>query len=153
MPDRIRSLRALAKTNHDVGARYKAFWMGHRLQRNTRVGWWYLCTPLPKTNARALVAASLSRPSNTPTNNNVDLRQPEIYDAPMPKPCLPPVFPSGPLNLNLDGSTIRCKKSHVGPNATNWEQADAEETERLFTSGTLRPIMPDDIPEDKSRHT
>jgi hypothetical protein len=67
----------------------------------------------------------------------------------MPKPCLPPVYPSGPLNLNPDGSAITYKKSQVGPNATNWEQADAEEMERLFTSGTLRPIMPDDIPENK----
>jgi hypothetical protein len=45
MPDRIRSLRAPAKTNHDAGARYKAFWMGQRLRRNTRVGWWDLRTP------------------------------------------------------------------------------------------------------------
>jgi hypothetical protein len=72
MLDRIRILRALAKTNHDAGARYKAFWMGQRLRRNTRVGWWDLCTP--KTNARALVAAPFSRPSNqqcgpTPTGN------------------------------------------------------------------------------------
>jgi hypothetical protein len=51
----------------------------------------------------------------------------EIYDAPMPKPCLSPVFPSGPLNLNPDGSTITYKKSHLGPNAMNWKQADAEE--------------------------
>ncbi len=64
MPDGIRILRALAKTNHDAGARHKAFWMGQRLWRNTCVGWWDLCTPLPKTNARALVAAPLSRRSN-----------------------------------------------------------------------------------------
>jgi hypothetical protein len=43
--------------------RYKAFWMGQRLRRNIRV--WDLCTPLSKTNARALVAAPLSRPLNT----------------------------------------------------------------------------------------
>ena len=57
---------------------------------------------------------------------NADLRVPEIYDEAMPNPCLHPVFPSGPLNLNPDGSTITYKKSHVGPNVTNWEQADAE---------------------------
>ncbi len=86
---------------------------------------------------------------NIPGTNNAYISQPGIYDEPMPKPTLPPVFPSGPLNLNPDGSTITYKKSHVGPNATNWEKADAEEMERLFTSGTLRPIMPDDIPEGK----
>jgi hypothetical protein len=149
MPDRIRSLRALAKTNHDAGGRYKAFWMGQRLRRNTRVGWWDFCTHIPKPKARALVATPISLPANTPATNNADLSQPGIYDEPMPKPTLPPVYPSGPLNLNPDGSTITYKKSHVGPNATNWEQADAEEMERLFTSGTLRPIMPDDIPEGK----
>ncbi len=149
MSDRIRSHRALAKTNHDAGARYQAFWMEQRLRRNTRVGWWDLCTPLPNTNARALVAAPFSHPTITSATDNVDLRQPEIYDAPMSKPCLPPVFPSGSLNLNPDGSTITYRKSHLRLNATNWEQADAEEMERLFTSGTLRPIMPDDIPEDE----
>jgi hypothetical protein len=149
MPDQKRNLRALAKTDYAVGARYKEYWMGQRLRWNTRVGWWDLCTPLSKTNARALVAAPLPHPLNTSTIGNVDLRQPEIYDEAMPKPCLPPVYPSGPLNLNPDGSTITYMKSHVGPNATNWEQADAEEMERLFTTGTLRPTMPDDIPEDK----
>jgi hypothetical protein len=52
MPDRIRSLRALAKTDHDAGAQYKAFWMRQRLRRNTRMARWGLRTPLPKTNAR-----------------------------------------------------------------------------------------------------
>ncbi len=148
MPDCIRSLRELAKTNHDARARYKAFWMG-RQRRNTRMEWWDLSTPLPKNNACALVPAPSSQPLNTSATDNADLRQPEIYDSPMPKPCLPPVFPSGPLNLNPDGSTSTYKKLYVDPNATNWEQADAEEMERLFTSETIRPIMSDDIPEDK----
>jgi hypothetical protein len=98
MLDRIQSLRALAKTSHDARARYKVLWMGQRLRRSTRVGWWDLCTPLHKTKARTLVATPISQPSNTPTTNNADLLQPGIYDEPTPKPSLPPVFPSGPLN-------------------------------------------------------
>jgi hypothetical protein len=56
---------------------------------------------------------------------------------PMPKENLPPVFPTRPLNLNEDGSTINYKKSHSGPHAEYWERADAEEIERLFVTGTI----------------
>ena len=62
---------------------------------------------------------------------------------------LAPVFPSGPLNLNPDGSTINFKKSHGGPNADHWTQADGEEMERLFTTGTIRPILFPSIPNDR----
>jgi hypothetical protein len=116
-----------------------------RLHRSTRMGWWDLFKPLSKPNARALVAALLPRPLKTSTTRDSGLRKPEIYDQSLPESSLPPVYHSGPLNLNPDGSTITYKKSHVVPNATNWEQADAEEMERLFTSGTLRPIMPEEI--------
>jgi hypothetical protein len=68
----------------------------------------------------------------------------------MPKPQLPPVYPNRPLNLNEDGTTISYKKSHTGPYAQYWLQADAEEMERLFVSGTLRPIRFSDIPPDKT---
>jgi hypothetical protein len=67
----------------------------------------------------------------------------------MPTTKLPDIYPKGPLNLNPDGTTITYKKSHQGPNAAQWEQADADEMERLFKSGTLRPIMYDGIPQDK----
>ena len=65
------------------------------------------------------------------------------------KPELPPVFLNRPLNLNEDGTAITYKKSHAGPYAMYWEQADAEEMERLFTSGTLRSIHASDIPSDR----
>ena len=67
----------------------------------------------------------------------------------MPKINLPPVFLNPPLNLNEDGSKINFKKSHSGPYAQYWEQADAEEITRLFFSGTLLPILFHDIPKDK----
>ena len=38
----------------------------------------------------------------------------------------------------------------MGLNAAHWAQADAEEMERLFKSGTLRPILYSAIPQDKS---
>jgi hypothetical protein len=55
----------------------------------------------------------------------------------MPPSMLPPIFPHGPLNLNPDGTTINYKKSHAGPNANHWIQADAEEMARLFNTGTI----------------
>jgi hypothetical protein len=73
----------------------------------------------------------------------------DIYQRSMPKPDLPDIFPNGPLNLNTDGTTITYKKSHQGPYAAQWAQADADEMERLFKSGTLRPIMYCNIPPDK----
>jgi hypothetical protein len=68
---------------------------------------------------------------------------------PMSKSVLAPVFPSGPLNLNPDGSTINFKKSHGGSNADHWTQEDSEEMERLFTTGTIQPILFRSIPNNK----
>jgi hypothetical protein len=73
-----------------------------------------------------------------------------VYDRSMPKPDLPPVFPDRPLNLNEDGTNITYRKSHMGLNSEHWLQADAEEMERLFTSGTLRPIYYRNIPPGKT---
>jgi hypothetical protein len=78
--------------------------------------------------------------------NNVD----DIFEQAMPKSNLTPVYPNGPLNLNPDGTAITYRKSHQGPNAAQWAQADAEELERLFKSGTLRPILFQDIPHNKT---
>jgi hypothetical protein len=75
--------------------------------------------------------------------------QPGFYERHMPPSSLPLIFPNGPLNLNDDGSTITYRKSHQGPRAAHWAQADAEEMERLFKSGTLRPILFHDIPTGK----
>ncbi len=63
----------------------------------------------------------------------------------MPKSTLPPAFPTGPLNLNTDGTKINYKKSHTGP----WNQADAEEIVRLLTSETIRPLHFFEIPTNK----
>jgi hypothetical protein len=64
----------------------------------------------------------------------------------MPPSTLPPIYPHGPLNLNPDGTTINYRKSHAGPNAHHWIQADAEVMTRLFTTGTIRPIHYQNIP-------
>jgi hypothetical protein len=69
--------------------------------------------------------------------------------APMPKSTLDPVFSNGPLNLNPDGTEINYKKSHTGPNASHWHQADGEEIERLLTTGTVKPLLFRDIPADR----
>ncbi len=66
----------------------------------------------------------------------------------LPKTKLAPVFPTGPLNLNPDGTTINYRKSHSGPHAEYWANADGEEIERLFVTGTIKPLLCDDIPND-----
>jgi hypothetical protein len=101
-----------------------------RHRRNQRAGWWKFYDIKAK-------AMTVSAPA------------PDFYTRSMPPSKLPPIFPTGPLNLNLDGSSISYKKSHRGPNAAHWTQADCEEMERLFKSGTLRPILFQDIPDDK----
>jgi hypothetical protein len=68
---------------------------------------------------------------------------------PIPASVLPPVFPTGPLNLNPDGSELNYRKSHAGPHAKYWERADGEEIERLVTTGTIKPCLFRDIPSDK----
>jgi hypothetical protein len=107
-----------------------------RARRASRAGWWTYYNP---PNRRTITAQAMS------TNN-----EPGFYDRSMPPSRLPSIFPTGPLNLNEDGSTITYKKSHQGPNADHWVQADSEEMERLFKSGTLRPILFHDIPADKT---
>jgi hypothetical protein len=109
------------------------FWRYRELLRefrNKRRPWWF------HYPASASDAFSITIPN-------------DIYERPMPPSTLPPIYPTGPLNLNPDGTAITYRKSHQGPNAKHWQQADAEEMERLFRSGTLRPIMYLDIPPDK----
>jgi hypothetical protein len=67
----------------------------------------------------------------------------------MPKQNLDRVFPIGPLNLNQDGSTINYRKSHAGPHAQHWINADGEEIERLFVTGTIKPILFRNVPHDR----
>jgi hypothetical protein len=74
----------------------------------------------------------------------------DFYSREMPPSKLSPIYPKGPLNLNADGTTITYRKSHMEPNAAHWAQADAEGMERLFKSGTLRPILYSSIPANKN---
>ena len=67
----------------------------------------------------------------------------------MPASDLPPIFPTGPLTLNMDGTEINYRKSHSGPNAAYWKRADGEEIERLLTTGTIKPILFSDIPTNR----
>ena len=101
-----------------------------RAQRNQRTGWWTHYNPKAHTSPKALTATTDAK----------------FYERSLPPSKLPPIFPKGPLNLNPDGTNISYKKSHLGPYADHWMQADAEEMERLFKSGTLRPIFRGDIP-------
>ncbi len=81
--------------------------------------------------------------SVTPTAQHGDLTRA------LPKNELAPVFPTGPLKLNPDGSTINYRKSHSGPHAKYWANADGEEIERLFVTGTIKPVLFRDVPNDK----
>ena len=113
---------------HGIFWRYREH---QREQRNQRTGW----------------LTVYNRKAQTPTIAMTAITQPGFYERNMPQSMLPPIFPKGPLNLNTDGSPITYRKSHQGPHAAHWAQADAEEMERLFKSGTLRPILLSDIPE------
>ena len=115
------------KIYRDIFWRYREH---QRAQRNRRSGWWSFYNRRAET-PKAVMAATA---------------QPGFFERDMPPSSLPPIFPNGPLNLNDDGSAITYRKSHQGPLAAHWAQADAEEMERLFKSGTLRPILFEDIP-------
>jgi hypothetical protein len=112
---------------------------------NTRIGWSDIFFGLTPEDVQRLFVRFVKARRTPPC-----LKANSVFDRPMPKPDLPPVYPNRPLNLNEDGSTITYTKSHNGPYAQHWQQADAEEIERLFTSGTLRPIRLDDIPAGKT---
>jgi hypothetical protein len=112
---------------------YSKYRLAQRERRNRRVGWSDLFDPKSPVQLRAMM-----------THNHSD-----AFTQAMPKPYMPPIYPTGPLNLNPDGTAISYRKAHLGPNAAQWAQADAEEFERLFKSGTLRPIFRRDMPDDK----
>jgi hypothetical protein len=99
-------------------------------------------TAIPMANRTRLPVSWLQ--SQRPPRMNLDLRS-----RPMPKMELPPVFPTRPLNLNLDGTPINYRKSHSGPHAEYWTKADGEEIERLFVTGTIKPERFGDIPHDR----
>jgi hypothetical protein len=112
---------------------FRKYRQDQRTKRNKRVGWLDLFDP--KSDVR-LQAMSM-------------VHDDAFFERPMPPSELPPIFPLGPLNLNDDGTPISYKKSHEGPYAKYWVQADVEEMERLFKSGTIRPINFEHIPADK----
>ena len=100
-------------------------------------------TPYPTTTEKE------AHPPNA--NENIDPARTSssddsIFDSALPPTDLLPQYPNGPLNLNADGSPINFKKTHEGPNVAHWIRADAEEFERLFRTGTMRPIQFNDIP-------
>jgi hypothetical protein len=116
---RLREITAstLPTTYSKMFQRYRQH---QRDKRNKRVGWWDLVN-LEVDGLQAMAVA----------HNDA------FFERSMPPSDLPPIYPEGPLNLNADGTPITYKKSHEGPYAKYWEQADAEEMERLFKSGTM----------------
>ncbi len=115
------------------GTMFRKYRQDQRDRRNKRVGWLDLFDPKAAVQPQAMAVS----------NTNA------FFERSMPQSDLPPIFPQGPLNLNADGTPITYKKSHEDPYAKYWEQADAEEMERLFKSGTIRPIFFNMIPDDK----
>jgi hypothetical protein len=133
-----------------------------KLQKDKRIGWSDVFDDLSPSEIQQLFTKLVKkRPHGTDITSQHQIGSEHhkkrrtgfvstIFDAAMPKPQLPPVYPNRPLNLNEDGTIISYKKSHTGPYAQHWLQADAEEMERLFVSGTLRPIRLSDIPPGKT---
>ncbi len=129
------------KDYRDIYNRYR---QALKEKRDTRVGWLDMFKDLSPIEVHQLFAHFEAKRRKT---HKVSAHI--VFDKAMPKPDFPPIFPNRPLNLNEDGASINYKKSHTGPYVEYWQQADAEEMERLFSSGTLRPILFDAIPSDK----
>jgi hypothetical protein len=66
-----------------------------------------------------------------------------MYDQPMHKPDLPPIFPNRPLNLNEDGTNIKFRKFHMGIYSEHWLQADAMKflPKKVIDFYKLRPYI------------
>jgi len=124
---------------------YEQFRTALKEKLNTRIGWSDIFDDLTPEQVKRLFMRMIATRPKPPR-----LTAHSVFDTPMQKSDLPPVFPNRPLNLNEDGTTITYTKSHTGPYAQHWQQADAEEIERLFTSGTLRPILRENIPAGKN---
>jgi hypothetical protein len=104
----------------------------------------------PSDHEEHIPPASGSALTTAPTVDDTDVLPPNLHLLqPMPKALMNPVFPPGPLNLNNDGTEINYRKSHAGIHADYCSNADGEEMERLFTTGTMKPILFHDIPADK----
>jgi hypothetical protein len=129
---RLRQIKASALPVK-YGTMFRKYRQDQRDKRNKRVGWWDLFDLDNEVRPQAMAV----------THDD------SFFERPMPVSDLPPIFPQGPLNLNEDGTPITYKKSHEGMHAKYWEQADAEEMERLFRSGTIRPVRFDAIPSDR----
>ena len=132
-------------TPSSYGAMYNRYRVALKQQCNTRLGWSDIFKDMSPAEVQQLFAKMDKKRRNLHC-----VSAHNVYSKAMPKPKSPPVYPDRPLNLNEDGTSINYSKSHTGPNAQHWIQADAEEMERLLTSGTLKPIMVSDIPPDKS---
>ncbi len=130
---RLMNMKNKSSTAAAYRTMYKKYHIAQRERRNKRIGWSDLFDPNSPVHLHAMMSEEHS----------------DMFTRDMPKPNMPPIYPTGPLNLNPDGTAISYRKSHLGPNATQWAQADAEEFERLFKSGTLRPIFHCNIPVDK----
>ena len=124
----------------------RRFHSTQRTKRNIRIGWCDAAYNLFCDSSIQLSGLAAVQPQTVAPSNR---QQTNLYDRVMPTSVLPQVFPTRPLNLNEDGTTITYTKSHKGPNAAHWLQADSEEMARLFNSGTLRPILPAAIPSHK----
>jgi hypothetical protein len=137
------------ETVDDESARFKTWCEDseQRLQRASRTS----LSPPTSNEGKDLPPTSSSIFTTTPAFDDIEPPPtlPHLLRAMSKDKLTPPVFPSGPLNLNPDGTDIDYKKSHAGPHATYWANADGEEIERLFTTGTIRPIVFQDIPTDR----
>jgi hypothetical protein len=104
--------------------------------------------PAPRRSTRiALPRALMAHGGHT--SDNIPLAEPpgsNTYEVALPPTTLLPQYPTDPLNLNEDGTPINHRKAHRGPNKDYWTRADAEEFQRLFQTGTIRPIQYEDIP-------
>jgi hypothetical protein len=59
------------------------------------------------------------------------------------------VTPTTPLNLQANGQPLTYRAAKQGPEGGYWETAEEEEFDRLFSSGTMHPIIMASIPHER----
>jgi hypothetical protein len=85
-----------------------------------------------------------ANPNHRQFANSLDAMALSLRSGPTPLP-----HAEERLNLDCDGKPLTYKTAINGPDRTSYQQAECEEFDRLFETGTMRPIHHANIPTDR----
>jgi hypothetical protein len=97
--DHFRAFRIWVPQNSAMRVSATVWWFFP--ERNERIGWSDIFANLSADTTQRLFTTVARKKRTTK-----QLSTHNVFDKPMPKPDLPPVFPNRPFNLNEDGTTI-----------------------------------------------